>query len=121
MGASGKPDRATRSSTQAPTGLGHSAGIPSADGSNWTSKTVAVWREWSFGRYRAFKTTFYGPWNLADELGVILTDYSLQTVMAHAAAIEARKGRDPQGLGAKHESAVPKGAAQTQSGDTTHG
>jgi hypothetical protein len=64
------------------------ASIPSADGSNWTRRTVAVWEVWSFGSYRASKRTFDGPWQLHHMGEVIFTTSTLQSAMAHAQTIE---------------------------------
>lgn len=88
QGASAEP---TGLSQAEPKGSALRASIPSADGSNWTRKVIAVWERWNCGKYTAFKTQFDGPWLLRDERGIILGDESLQTVMAHAQAIEARR------------------------------
>lgn len=67
-----------------------SGSVPSADGSNWTRKTVAVWEEWRCGKYRAFKRHYDGVWHLADDKGVVFTDEYLSEVMAHAEQIAKR-------------------------------
>jgi hypothetical protein len=55
----------------------------------WTPKTVAVWQTWSWGKYRAFKNTFYGEWRLEEDGNVVIfSDPNLQEVMRHAKAIE---------------------------------
>ena len=71
-------------------GAGQAVSVPSADGSNWSRRTVAVWEEWRFGDYRAFKTNFDGPWHLQNVGSAVFTAHS---------------------LGAEHESAVPQGCA----------
>ncbi len=92
------------------------ASIPDAV---WTPHTVAVWNRWTWGRWVAFKTTFYGEWMLSDDGGntALFADESLQEVMARAQAIEARRAET---TGAVHESAVRKDAPITPIEGTSH-
>lgn len=85
------------------------ASIPRADGSNWTRKVVAVWEEWRFGPYRAYKNSFDGPWHLCDQSGVLYCDTFLSDVMAHAQAIEARRAETAKLAPSPDETAVPQG------------
>ena len=59
------------------------------DNWDWVPHTVAVWQRWSWGRYVAFKTNFYGSWLLSADSGqtVIFSDEHLQAVMEHAKAL----------------------------------
>ena len=56
----------------------------------WAPRTVAVWQEWSFGKWRAFKTTFHGKWHLSDGSGVVFSDPYLQEVMGKAHELDER-------------------------------
>ena len=58
--------------------------------SGWTPRTVRVWQEFSHGKWRAFKTDWFGDWHLSDGDGVVFSDPYLQDVMAKAQEIDDR-------------------------------
>ena len=84
------------------------------DDAIWTPATIALWQDWFWKDYRAFKTRFDGEWHLSGgrNRAVIFSATSLQEVMREAQAIETRRA-EKERLGAKHESAVATPCAQT--------